>query len=328
MISHETITSNAHAADSPIRSYAPALLALIAALLLSLEFWLRKTGHGGLCPTAGCALVGAFVKYGEIAFIVLGMVFFWILAGLLFLGRRADKPWFWMTAAIILMAGLAFDGAILGFQSFGIREACILCFSVGASLFLILSAFGWMRRSPAVALLGAAVWAAAFVSQAFFVFPDKTPDLNETVLTTFRPAANQGEEIFLFFSLHCDRCTELMAALAANPPEKGNWHLVPLDTGPEDQRKLSALLGHPLAAINPFTAILALKNGPAPQADILPKAVDAPRKGTTFMRNSGYLNIPMMLVGETPRRRVVLEGPKAILEYLFERRLIASRASS
>lgn len=62
-------------AGSRIRSYVPLAPAIIAALLLSLEYGLQKAGHGGMCPTAGCAVVGTFVKYGEIMFIGLGVIF-------------------------------------------------------------------------------------------------------------------------------------------------------------------------------------------------------------------------------------------------------------
>ena len=118
-----------------------------------------------------------------------------------------------------------------------------------------------------------------------------------------------------------------MASLAAHPPRAGKWHLIPLDTQPDDQRKLSALLDHPLAAVNPFSAILILENAPAPDVIVLPKAVEAPRKGRVFMRNSGYRNIPLMLVQETGNRRVFLEGREAILNYLLEKGLVAARLS-
>ncbi len=312
-------------ADSLRRLYAPAVPALIAALLLSVEFGLQKAGHGGLCPTTGCALVASFVKYGEIIFIGLGVIFFWLLTALLFLEKYLKKTRLRMLVTIILAAGLAFDGGILGFQRFGIQAACILCYSVGVTLFLTLFALGWSRRSLATVVLGVAVWSAGFASQALFVFPEKTPDLQQTVLTTFRPAQPHGVQIFYFFSLHCPECSGVIASLAAHPPKAGEWHLIPLDTEPDDQRKLSALLNHPLMKINPFSAIMVLKNQNSPDMDILPETSEASRKGLAFMRNSGYLKIPLMLVEETPTRRVVLQGRDPILDYLLEKRLIDSR---
>ncbi|MDZ7696233.1 MAG: hypothetical protein U5R49_04630 [Deltaproteobacteria bacterium] len=218
-------------ADSLLRSHAPAFLTLIAALFLSVEFGLQKTGHGGLCPTTGCALVGSFVRYGEITFIGLGVVFFWLLTALLLLEKRPKKPRLWMVATIILIAGLAFDGAILGFKRFAIQEICILCYGVGASLLVTLLAYGWSRRSLATVVLGVAVWSAGFASQAMLAFPERTPDLSETVMTTFRPAQPDGRQIFFFFSLHCDKCNGVMASLTAHPPLGGEWRLIPLGYG-------------------------------------------------------------------------------------------------
>lgn len=308
-----------------VRDYAAPSLTMIAALLLSVEYWLQKAGYAGLCPTVGCEVVGTFIKYGEIVFIGLGVVFFWALSGLLFLGKRLDKPWVWGLAAVLLTAGLAFDGGILGFQRFGIQEACLLCYAVGASLFLILAAYGWMRRSLAVVVMGVAVWTAGFASQALFVFPERTPDLRETVLTSFQAGQAQGPQLFYFFSLHCPFCTHVLASLATHPPQDGEWHLIPLDTQPADQRKLAALLDHPKIDSNPFRAVLDIEQAPVPDVDILPRVAEAAHKGSVFLRNSGYRGVPLLIVQEAPTRRVVLQGRDPILNYLLEKRLIPFR---
>ncbi|SDB56875.1 hypothetical protein SAMN05660653_02848 [Desulfonatronum thiosulfatophilum] len=319
------VSENTEERKSLIRSYLPLVLATAAALLLSLEYWLQQAGYQGLCPTAGCAVVGTYVKYGEIAFIGMGAAFFWVLAGLLFLSRRLDKGWLWMLVAVVLTAGLAFDGGILGFQHFGIKETCILCYAVGLALFLILFAYGWMRRSLAAVVMGVAVWSAAFASQAMFVFPEKTPDLRETVLTSWRASEQPGPQLYYFFSLHCPFCTHVLSSLAAHPPQGGEWHLVPLDTQPADQRKLAAFLDHPLVATNPFQAILDVEREPASDMEIQPQAVAAANNGGAFLRNSGYRGVPLLIVQETPTRRVTLQGRDPILNYLLEKRLIPFR---
>jgi hypothetical protein len=308
-----------------IRDHAPLALTTIAALLLSLEFWLQRSGHGGLCPTVGCAVVGTFVKYGEITFIGLGVLFFWILAGALFLSRLLDKAWLWWSVTVLLTAGLAFDGGILGFQRFGIQETCVLCYAVGASLLVILAAFGWMRRSLAAVVLGLAVWVAGFASQAMFIFPERTPELQQVVLTTHRTAQPNGMQLYYFFSLHCPFCTQVLASLAAHMPQSGSWHLVALDTQPADQRKLSALLNHPQINTNPFQAILEMEQAPTPDLAILPRVAESTRKAGAFLRNSGYRGVPLLMVQETPTRRVVLQGRDPILNYLLEKRMIPFR---
>lgn len=310
---------------SQVQPWLPIALTVIAASALSLEYWLQQAGRGWLCPTSACAVVGTFVKYGEKTFIGLGVVFFWVLAGLLYLGKRMDRAWLWMAIAILLTAGLAFDGGILGFQRFGIQEDCALCYAVGAALFLILLAYGWMRRSLAAVVMGVAVWTAGFASQALFLFPEKTPDLQEAVLTVHRGADPAGPKLYYFFSLRCPFCTQVMASLAAHPPQGGDWYLVPLDTSPDDQRKLSALSDHPKAATNPFQAILDLEQSPVPNVDISPRVAKAAHKGGVFLRNSGHRGVPLLLVQETPTKRVVLQGREPILNYLLEKRLIPFR---
>ncbi|HDQ41524.1 MAG TPA: hypothetical protein ENN39_10925 [Desulfonatronum sp.] len=306
-------------------SWLPVFLSVTAALALSLEYWLQQTGRGGLCPTTGCAVVGTFVRYGEIVFIGLGAVFFWILAGLLFFDKRLEKSWLWMSVGILLAAGLAFDGGILGFQRFGIQESCILCYAVGATLFLILLSYSWARRSLAGVILGVAVWTAGFVSQALFLFPEKTPDLQETVLFTLHDAPSSGPQLYYFFSLHCPFCTHVLASLAVHPPQAGQWNFVPLDTRPDDQRKLSALLDQSRTSGNVFQAVLDIEQASVPDVKISANVVDSTRKGGIFLRNSGYRGVPLLLVQETPSRRVVLQGREPILNYLLEKRLIRFR---
>lgn len=306
------------------RSWLAFALAACAALLLSLEYWLQHTGRGGLCPTTGCAVAGSYVKYGEIVFIGLGVVFFWILAGLLLLAKKWDKPWMWLVVGIVLTSGLAFDGGILGFQRFGIQERCILCYAVGAALFLILAAYGWMRRSLAVVVMGLAVWTAGFASQAFFQLPEKTPELHETVLLSQRKG-NAGPQFYYFFSLRCPFCTQVLTSLATHQPTLGDWHFAPLDAHAEDRRKLTALMERFPQAGNPFQAILDAENAPAPDVAIAEKVLDSTQKAGIFLRNSGYRGVPLLLVQETPSRRVILQGRDPILNYLLEKRLISFR---
>ncbi|PTN38526.1 hypothetical protein [Desulfonatronum sp. SC1] len=320
-----TIILGAPSLGSVIISWLPVVLSVIAALALSLEYWLMETGRGGLCPTAGCAVVGTFVKFGEKVFIGLGVIFFWLLAGALFLARQWDKSWLWLLIAIILTAGLAFDGGILGFQRFGIQEACVLCYAVGVALLLILLAFGAARKSLAAVVMGLAVWTAAFASQAMFLFPERTPDLRETVLVTHRADTSTYPQLYYFFSLHCPFCTHVLASLATHPPVSGEWNLVPLDTQPEDQRKLTALLDLPETAGNPFQAILLVEQSAAPDIAIQPQVTEAARKGGTFLRNSGFRGVPLLIIQETPTKRVVLQGRDPILNYLLEKRIVPFR---
>jgi hypothetical protein len=310
---------------SLVRESAPLVLTTLAASLLSLDYWLQRTGLAGLCPTDGCELVGTFVKSGEITMIGLGAIFFLILTGLLVLGRWTNKPWLWVLTSIVLTAGLAFNGGILGFQHFGIQEFCALCYGVVAALFLILAAFGWMRRSLIAVVMGVAVWSAAFASQALFLFPQKTPDLQQTVLTTFQADQLHGPQLYYFFSLHCPFCTQILASLATHPPQSGDWHLIPLDTQPDDQRRLAAWLDHPRIATNPFRAFLDVKQSPPPDVPIQSRIKDAAHKGVIFLRNSGYYGVPLLIVQETPSKRVVLQGREPILNYLLEKRLISFR---
>jgi glutaredoxin len=296
--------------------WLPFGLALAAALVLSLEYVLNEMGHSGLCPTTGCKTVGGFVRYGESIFIVLGVMFFWSLAGLYFFSIRLKNDFLWAVSLVFLAGGLAFDGGILGFQTFAIGESCILCYSVGAALLLILAAFGIYRRSIVSVALGLAVLTAGFISQAFFLFPDKPPNVNETVLTTAGERKPGGTVFYYFFSLQCPYCAEVLRNLEAEKANSAVWYFSPLAVRPEDKRKLSALLDDPAFEDNPFRAILRIEKSPAPDTKISPRVEKATEAAIAFMRNSGYRGVPLLIAQESPVRRVVLGGRDAILDYL------------
>jgi hypothetical protein len=297
--------------------WLPSALALAAALGLTIEYFLEETGLGGLCPTAGCEIVGGFVRHGESLLIALGLMFFWLLAGLCFLSIRLKTGLLRTSSLVLLAAGLAFDGGIIGFQTFAIRESCLMCYGVGAALLLILLAFGVHRRSIFAVVLGLAVWSAGFLSQAFFLFPDRVPDLNETVLAVSE-GNNPGPHFYYFFSLKCPYCAEVLKDLQRGATGSGTWFFCPLASRKDDKSRLCSLLKAPDFAENPFGAILRAEHTPAGETKISPRVTRAAGAAMAFMRNSGYRGVPLLIVQESRAKKVFLSGKNEIIRYLVE----------
>jgi hypothetical protein len=297
--------------------WLPFAFALAAALALSVEYVLDEFGLGGLCPTAGCKTVGGFVRHGESMFLALGMLFFWSLAGLFFFSIRLRNSFLRNASLVLIAAGLAFDGGIISFQTFAVRESCILCYGVGAALFLTLAAFGLHRRSIFVLTLGLSIWSAGFLSQAFFLFPGRVPDLDETVLA-FSQGKKQAPLFYYFFSLRCPYCSDVLKKLQHGATGSGTWLFCPLASRSEDKRKLSSLLEDPVFNDNPFAAVLKAEHAAESETEISPAVERATRAAMAFMRNSGYRGVPLLISHERRGKMVVLAGRDEILKYLLE----------
>ncbi len=108
---------------------AESFLYLLGLLLTTSEL-LAKIFGNSLCTSEGCRIVETFVRGGEIILVVGGVLLFGVLLFLSISGR------FSLIHSTILIAALAVEGYLLGFQSFIIREFCVFCLAVFSIIFI------------------------------------------------------------------------------------------------------------------------------------------------------------------------------------------------
>ena len=290
----------------------------LCASFLSAEVWMQAIRHTSFCTTSSCDVVGEYVRFGEGNLIKMGAAFFWFLWGLVFFGGRYDRKWIWGSATLLLFGALAFDGAILGFQFMGLKEKCVLCIAVGAMLGVSLGLFSWGRRTVLTSLLGVAVWAGGFTANAVLDLNVTPPAIVDTAFAAWETAPDKAPQHVLFFSLHCDHCSKILANLSINAQTlPGKWHLACTDNKEEDFYRLATVLSSPGGKENLFLETLRVESldkiEPVPVSDDLRQTV---RTARAYFKMKGFQGIPVLVVMERPGWEMVLRGENNITEYL------------
>lgn len=293
----------------------------LAALFLSAEVWMQAVRHTSFCTTTACDVVGDYIRFGEGNLIKLGAFFFWLLWLLVFFAGRYPKPWIWGSAAMLLFGALACDGALLGFQFMGLKEKCLLCIVVASLLFSALALFSWARSSLLTVFVGISIWAGGFTANALLDLGVIPPDLPDTGFVAWTAPESQGPQHVLFFSLHCDHCSKVLANLSINTEQlTGTWFFSSTDNKEEDFQRMATVQASEATQSNPFLEILRLESidkvEPVSVSDDLRQTV---RTARTFFKTKGFQGVPVMLVVERPGRELILRGEGTITAYLRER---------
>lgn len=301
------------------------MVLLIAALGLSLELAMQYWLQSGICPSTDCALAGQSVRFGEQALVWAGAIFFWVLFGLCFYASRFPGQLAWNLALVLLLGALAFDGGLLGYQFLELNLVCWLCIAVALGLIIILVLISVVRRTVLVLCLGLAVWIGAGSANAVLLFPTQPPALEQTWFMQHK--ANNAEQelkLYLFFSLNCGHCSEVLANLARQDPQDANWYLCSLDQGGQNLRRLTYALEQ--QDKEPFSVILEAKqmaNSKEIQALQVPDRLEERvQKAREFFRARGYRGVPLLVALQGDSRKVVLTGVMSIAQYLWEQGLV------
>jgi uncharacterized membrane protein len=297
---------------------------LVIGALLSLEVWLQVAHQSSLCTTTSCQVVGEYVKFGELALIKAGAAFFWLLWLLLFFAHRYDKKWLWGSITLLLFGALAFDGALLGFQFVGLGEQCLICIGVALALFISLFLLARIQNSRLLALLGIAIWCGGFAANSVLNFSSKTPPLEECSFYEWGgEEESKGPEMYLFFSLHCSHCAEVMANLAVNLPGQVRWRFVTTDGRDEDLQRLAHVLAAKNLEKNPFLEVLRIEAEEEVEPVEVPEGLEETiARARTYFVNNGFTGIPVLIARENARRQITLRGSNGIMEYLREKKMI------
>lgn len=309
---------------SKLSRYSLLTFLFLAALFLSAEVWMQAVRHTSFCTTSACDVVGEYIRFGEGNLIKIGAFFFWALWMLVFFAGRYDKIWLWSPAALILCGALAFDGALLGFQFVGLKEKCALCVAVAAILFIGLFLFSWVRRSWLTACIGIAVWCGGFTANTVLDLNVVPPTILETPFLSHGRDDAKAPQHVLFFSLHCDHCSKILANLSINAQTlPGKWHLSCTDNKEDDFFRLATVLASNATKDNPFLEVLRLESldtvDPVPVPEELRRTV---RTARTYFKTKGYQGIPILVVLERPGWEMVLRGEGNIMDYLRIRGLL------
>jgi len=306
------------------RDYLLQGILLLSALSLTAHFYLISHSMHGLCSSKGCKISGQLLKFPEYNLIFAGAAFFWVLWLMVFFACRYNKSILWKIVIVILFGALAFDGVLLGYQFIEVKALCWLCIGVGGALLASLLSFAWIRRSLFVIFLGASIWCGGFLGQSVLFTNVHTPDISKTDFLT-RPAKNEesAKDFYLFFSLNCPHCSQVMANIVLNKAWDVNWHLSCVDKQSRELNILANVVESEGAREMPFVHILQSKEKENFENVSVPSNLKQQVENAwTFFNSGNYKAVPMLVAREEVGRDVYLIGAQNIAKYLYEKDLI------
>jgi glutaredoxin len=183
------------------------IVSVLGALYLFVEAGLQVVGRS-VCVAGGCGLVARLARFGDLPMILMGGVALAFLASLSGLNRRRRSGLVDSAINLALIAALAAEGFLVGYQVFWLPELCPLCLSVFGILFLL----GLLRLAAGWKEAGAGFLAFAVV--LCFV---------GIVLPPRGPALPADKKMILFYSPDCPHCSEIKEAIA-----KTNLNITPV----------------------------------------------------------------------------------------------------
>jgi hypothetical protein len=176
-------------------------LSSLAAVFVLAEIVMQSFGKS-ICQTEGCKVVAQHVRYGDISILLIGLVTFFLLAGLSYLELYPKKAGAGTFINLILIVSLACEGFFTGYQAFSIHTPCLYCLIIFA-LMVILGILRLLAGQQEV-IAGFLSLAAVF-SMLYLVLPAGVP--------VNLPA---DDRFILFFSKECKHCAEVIQKLDEN----------------------------------------------------------------------------------------------------------------
>jgi len=173
------------------------ILSVLGALFLLVEAGLQLFGKS-ICVSGGCGLVAQLARFGDLSLILIGFVVLAFLALLSGLNQKRRSGLLDSAINLALIAALAAEGFLVGYQVFWLTEVCLLCLSVFGILFslgLLRLFAGWKEAAAGFATF------AVVLSLVGFVLPPRGT------------ALPSDKKMVLFYSTDCPHCSEIKEAI-------------------------------------------------------------------------------------------------------------------
>lgn len=204
--------------------YTGMLGALAGSFFTLIQLFLLLFKQDTICFNDGCAIVETMTTFSPIIFNLAGFLFFQAIFWTLYYTKLKDSYWP-ILSQTLLLAGLAAEGVLVGYQNFVVQVFCSYCLVIfGVVVFLNL------LQGMKHILFGISIFLAIQIGFASLQF--NTPNqegfvLDKGVFTTME-APDQDKQFYLFFSSTCEHCEEVIHSLEEFP--RYPIHFNPVDT--------------------------------------------------------------------------------------------------
>ena len=201
-------------------------IALAGAALTGLQALAVVLRGEAVCINDGCRVVEGLTRVPPLAFSLFGLGFFLAVA-LLMRSAARRAPWGMNWGMLLLLAGMAAEGALLGFQVFVAKTFCAYCLAVFTLVLAMNVVAGWGHLVAAAGVLAAVL--AAFAALNFGLFLTAVPGKPALHAGTFaiRACDDPVKELHLLFSSTCPHCEEVIKALESCT--SCSFHFNPVD---------------------------------------------------------------------------------------------------
>ena len=200
------------------------VLALFGALGAAIQAALLFGSGKAICFNEGCRVIEGLTRVPPLYINLAGLGFFIAVAVLAW--RVPASAIFRHLLGVMLVAGIAVEGVLFGYQYFVAKAFCAWCLSV-FGIVVLLNVLAGARQ----ALRAAAVLAASLVAFSVLSFGVIKPPTGGWALDggTYgvRRCAAPAKQVYLVFSSTCPHCAEVLRTLESC--NSCNFHFNPID---------------------------------------------------------------------------------------------------
>jgi len=207
-----------------VKRTIPVIVALLGALGAAAQVLVLLARGEAICFNEGCRVVEGLTRVPPLFINLAGLGFFLAAAALAW--RAPASAAARRLLGVTLLAGVAVEGVLFGFQYFVAKAFCAWCLSVFGLVALLNALAGTRQALRAAAVLAASL--AAFAALSFGVIkPPAGGRALDGGTYGVRRCAEPAKQVYLVFSSSCPHCAEVLRALEAC--NSCNFHFNPID---------------------------------------------------------------------------------------------------
>lgn len=199
-------------------------MASLASLMVTTQMGMIFFNGEGLCLNEGCKVVDRLTKVSPLLFNIAGLLFFQAIFWGLRLAKDDTKSWS-KFVQLLLLAGLAAEGVLVGFQQIIAKTFCAYCLTIFAFIVLLNLLAGGRQFLHGACLFGVVLL--AFFSLEFNQPQESFQAVKNGVFAS-KINTSSSATIYLFFSSTCRHCENVIEALKVN--HDATLHFNPIDT--------------------------------------------------------------------------------------------------
>jgi hypothetical protein len=301
-----------------ILSLCTILLSLLGAFVLSIESYLNLKGRS-ICNTPACEVVGTYLSIPESALVTIGAAIFSLLFLLLFFTKRYHR--YPLLPLLLLIPAMSFDGALIGYQVFTIKEYCALCFGIAALLTTIIIFYCLAHRLFLILIISVFVWVSSFCATAIIDPPPPSGVFHQMAFLDARGIQSDKIDkptVTLIFSMECPHCIDLISFIGQSDYTAVNWRLASTDLDKQSINKINTFLDELSPGINIFKQLQMTKEriSLSPSVDDGKTILSKNKKTHSFMANIGISSIPLVVIETPDNRKEIIWGSEMAKKHL------------